>query len=67
MMVELQTTYGGMPFSGGLLEQPYAVLVIVAALRNYAESYVTFTANPKNASPRLRSRVLLTAAASVEN
>lgn len=59
--------FGGLPFSGGLLEQPYALLVIVGALREYAQAYLTYKADPKNAPADLRDRVLLTAAASVAN
>jgi len=60
-------TFGGQPFSGGLLEQPYALLIIVGALREYAEAYMTYKSDPKNAPPKLRDRVLLMAAASVAN
>jgi len=63
----MQMTFGALPFAGGLLDQPYALMVIVGELRTYAEQYAKYHADPKNASPALRSRVLLMAAASVEN
>jgi len=54
-----------LPFTGGLAEQPYAPLVIISALRGYAEEYARYQADPAGASSALRSRVLLIAAASV--
>jgi hypothetical protein len=50
-----------MPFSGGVLEQPVRLMVLGAALRNYAKAYLAYDRDPQSASAGLRDLVLMTA------
>ena len=66
MIAELCGSWGGLPFDGGLLEQPFGIILLGAHLRSYAEAFRIYEQDPNHAPANVRDRVLLTAKASAE-
>ena len=51
-------TYGSLPLPGGVLEQPFGLLITARTLTKFAEAWVLYQRDPEHVSADVRKWVL---------
>jgi hypothetical protein len=65
-IAELCGEWDALPFAGGLLEQPFGIMVLGAQLRKYAKAFAMYEQDREHTPRAARDMILLTAKRSAE-